>query len=96
MKEALSSRERFRRVASREKADRAAFDLSGCPQTQIDYPETREALKKYLGFSGEDKGGFPLDERILEYFDIDTRMVGGMPTPMTVHNRTEGEVRYDS
>jgi uroporphyrinogen decarboxylase len=96
MKEALSSRERFNRVVRRQQADRAVFDLSGCPQTLIDYEETREALKNHLGFSGEKQGGFPLDERILEYFDIDTRIVGGMPTPKTVHNRVEGEIRYDS
>lgn len=89
-------RERFKRVVAHEKADRAVFDLAGCPQTLIDYPETREALKVYLGFSGEDKSGFPVDGRVLEYFDIDTRIVGGMPTPQTVHNRTIGEIRYDS
>ena len=96
MKEALSSRERFKRVASHVKADRAVFDLCGCPQTLIDYPETRDALKAHLGFSGEDEGRFPIDERILKIFDIDTRLVGGMPTPKTIHNRTEGDIRYNS
>jgi uroporphyrinogen decarboxylase len=62
----------------------------------IDYEETREALKHHIGFSGEKQGGFPLDERILEYLAVDTRIVGGMPTPKTVHNRTEGNIRYDS
>ena len=92
----MTHRERFRRVVNHEEADRAVFDLCGCPQTLIDYQETREALKKSLGFNGEDQGNFPLDERILNYFDIDTRMVGGMATPKTIHNRTEGEIRYDS
>ena len=92
----MTHRERFIRVAAHEKADRAVFDLCGCPQTLIDYPETREALKKLLGYSGEDAGGFPIDERILKDFDIDTRIVGGMPTPETVHNRVDGDVRYDS
>ena len=92
----MTHRERFRRVVTHEKADRAVFDLAGCPQTLIDYPETREALKAHLGFSGEDQGGFPLDERVLKYFDIDTRLVGGMPTPKTEHNRVEGEIQYDS
>jgi uroporphyrinogen decarboxylase len=92
----MTHRERFNRAAARKEADRAVFDLCGCPQTLIDYGETREALKNYLGFSGENQGDFPLDERILECFDIDTRIVGGMPTPRTVHNRVEGEVRYDS
>jgi len=92
----LTHRERFRKVAAHEKADRAVFDLCGCPQTLIDYPQTREALKELLGFKGEKEGNFPLDERILKFFDIDTRVVGGMPTPQTVHNRAEGEVRYNS
>ena len=92
----MTHRERFHRAAGREKADRAVFDLAGCPQTLIDYPETRDALKAHLGFSGNDNSGFPVDERILKYFDIDTRIVGGMPTPQTIHNRTEGETRYDS
>jgi uroporphyrinogen decarboxylase len=96
MKEALSSRERFNAAADHRQADRAVFDLCGCPQTLIDYEDTRKALGACLGFTGPPRGGFPLDERILEYFDIDTRMVGGMPTPKTVHNRAEGEVRYDS
>ena len=92
----MTHRERYKRVASHEKADRAVFDLCGCPQTLIDYPLTREALKAYLGFSGKDEGSFPLDERILKVFDIDTRLVGGMPTPETIHNRVEGEIHYNS
>jgi uroporphyrinogen decarboxylase len=96
MSETLTSRERFNHVVRHEAADRAVFDLCGCPQTLIDYQQTRDSLKDYLGFSGNDKGSFPLDERILEFFNIDTRIVGGMPTPKTVHNRTEGEITYDS
>ena len=104
----MTHRERFRMAAAHEKADRAVFDLCGCPQTLIDYPETRDALKTHLGFSGPDKGNFPLgacraftsdislDERILKYLDIDTRLVGGMATPQTVHNRIEGEIHYNS
>ncbi|AEF80445.1 uroporphyrinogen decarboxylase family protein [Leadbettera azotonutricia] len=92
----MTSRERFNRAIRHETADRAVFDLCGCPQTLIDYQETRDSLKAYFGLSGTDKGGFPLDERILDFFDIDTRIVGGMPTPNTVHNRTEGEIHYDS
>ena len=92
----MTHRERFKHAVSHKKADRAVFDLCGCPQTLIDYPETREALVAYLGFSGESADGFPIDERVLNFFDIDTRIVGGMPTPKTVHNRTENDVIYDS
>jgi uroporphyrinogen decarboxylase len=96
MGESLSPRERFFEVVNHRQADRAVFDLSGCPQTLIDYQETRDALKTFLGFNGAGRGSFPLDERILERFNIDTRIVGGMPTPKTVHNRREGAIRYDS
>ncbi|MDR0761271.1 MAG: hypothetical protein LBF74_14365 [Treponema sp.] len=92
----MTPRERFFETVSHRQVDRAVFDLCGCPQTQIDYQETRDALGACLGFTGAPRGGFPLDERILEYLDIDTRIVGGMPTPKTVHDRTEGDIRYDS
>lgn len=92
----MTHRERFFNAVTHVKADRAVYDLCGNPQTLIDYPQTREALKKKLGYTGKDEGNFPLDERILKKFDIDTRLVGGMPTPKTVHQRTEGEVIYNS
>ncbi|MDR3148021.1 MAG: hypothetical protein LBU00_06595 [Treponema sp.] len=92
----MTPRERFRNVVSHTEADRAVFDLCGCPQTLIDYGETRQALAAFLGFSGPKRGDFPVDERILEQFNIDTRIVGGMPTPTTVHNRVEGGIVYDS
>jgi uroporphyrinogen decarboxylase len=92
----MTHRERFRKAMSHETVDRAVFDLCGCPQTLIDYEETKNALSAYLGFSGARQGNFPLDERILEYFYIDTRIVGGMPTPKTIHDRLEGDIIYDS
>jgi uroporphyrinogen decarboxylase len=93
---AMTHRERFRNAAARIEADRAVFDLCGCPQTLIDYKETRQALAAFLGFTGPAEGGFPVDERILRRFDIDTRIVGGMPAPKTVHNRVEGEIVYNN
>lgn len=92
----MTHRERFARIARRKEADRAVYDFCGSPQTCVDYPETREALGRFLGFSGPAQGIFPVDERILLRFDIDTRLVGGMPTPATVHNRQENGVEYDS
>jgi uroporphyrinogen decarboxylase len=92
----MTHRERFYHAVNHQETDRAVYDLAGCPQTQIDYQGTRDALGAYLGFTGAPLGDFPLDERILEHFDIDTRIVGGMPTPATVHNRVEGEIIYNS
>jgi uroporphyrinogen decarboxylase len=92
----LTHRERFKRAMTHETVDRAVYDLCGCPQTLIDAPDMPEELLAYLGLKGPKQGDFPLDERILERFDIDTRIVGGMPTPKTVHNRVEGEIYFDS
>lgn len=92
----MRHRERFYRVVTHQQADRAVFDLCGSPQTQIDYQETKDALGAALGFAPPPWGDFPIDERILEAFDIDTRIVGGMPTPATVHNREENGITYDS
>ncbi|MCL2057690.1 MAG: methyltransferase [Oscillospiraceae bacterium] len=92
----MTHRERFHSVARREPADRVVFDLCGSPQTGIDYPQTREALAAHLGVFGPKQGPWLIDERILEHFDIDTRLVGGMPTPETVHCRLEGDVRYNA
>jgi len=91
----MNHRERFIKTASREKTDRAVFDLCGCHQTLIDYPETREALAQFLCIKGEKEGDFPLDERILRHFDIDTRVIGGLPAPKTVHNREENGIIYN-
>ena len=92
----MTHRERFVCAAGRLPADRAAYDLCGCQQTLIDYPETREALAEYFGFAGPKQGNFPLDERILQLLNIDTRLVGGLPVPKTVHNRIEKDVYYNS
>ncbi len=49
-----------------------------------------------MGISGEKHGPYNVDERILEALDIDTRRIGGMPTPPTSRCRQENGVMYDS
>ncbi len=92
----MTSRERFFRAARHQAVDRAVFDLCGCPQTLIDGDATRAALTGLLDVTGPKQGEFPLDERALARLGVDTRIVGGMPTPKTVHNRQEGGILYDS
>ena len=92
----MTHRERFYKVVNHEKTDRAVFDLSGSPQTAIDYVETERGLAALLGLKGEKQGSGNVDERILKRFDIDTRRVGGMPTPHTSHIRQEKGVVYDA
>ena len=92
----FTHRERFIAAVRHQETDRAVFDLCGSPQTWIDYQATRDGLAQLLGITGEKQGGFCVDERILEAFDIDTRLVGGMPTPKTSHSRVENGVSYNS
>ena len=88
--------ERFYETVTHGHPDRAVYDLCGSPQTNVDYDVTKQELAALLGIEGEKQGHFNLDERILKALDIDTRRIGGMPTPPSVHSRTEGNVVYDS
>jgi len=92
----MTHRERFHAAVTHQQADRAVYDLCGSPQTAVDIPATRDSLARLLGITGEKQGSFNLDGRVLEALDIDTRLVGGMPTPETSHSRRENEVYYDS
>jgi len=92
----MTHRERFHAAVTHNAPDRAVFDLCGSPQTEVDYQETKDALAALLGISGPKQGDFNLDERILLALDIDTRRIGGMPTPKTAHCREENGVFYNS
>ena len=95
----MEHRERFHRAVNHQKTDRAVFDLSGNPQTRVDYQQTKDALAAELGLEGPAvylTSNHFLDERSLTALDIDTRSVGGMPTPDTSHVREEGGVAYDA
>lgn len=92
----MTHRERFYAAVQHQQADRVVFDLSGSPQTNVDSAKVREDLGKLLCFPTPAPSPYLLDERILVALDIDTRRIGGMPTPKTRHARREGEVSYDS
>lgn len=92
----MTHRERFYKTVTHQDPDRAVYDLTGSPQTNVDYEVTRTELARLLGVSGEKEGHFNLDSRVLEKLDIDTRRIGGMPTPPTGHTRVENGVHYNS
>ena len=92
----MTHRTRFNEVVTHGKPDRAVFDLCGSPQTFVDYQSTRDRIAELLGITGEKKGYFCVDERILEAFDTDLRLIGGMPTPKTSHIRSENGVVYNN
>ncbi|MHC1695082.1 MAG: uroporphyrinogen decarboxylase family protein [Eubacteriales bacterium] len=92
----MTHRERFYAAVRHRTPDRAVFDLAGSPQTNVDSPSVIDRMTRLLGITGEKQGDYNLDERILEALDIDTRRIGGMPTPPTRFCREEGGVIYDS
>lgn len=92
----MTHRERFYEVVTHGHPDRAVYDLSGSPQTNIDYEVTKKELARLLNITGEKQGFYNVDERILTALDIDTRRIGGMPTPVTSHCRKENGITYDS
>lgn len=92
----MTHRERFYETVTHGTPDRAVYDLSGSPQTNVDYEVTRKEISRLLGITGEKQGYFNLDERVLEALDIDTRRIGGMPTPASSHLRKENGIVYDS
>ena len=92
----MTHRKRFMAAVTHQPVDRAVYDLCGSPQTFIDYQVTKDRMAELLGITGEKQGIFCIDERILEALDIDTRLIGGMPTPKTAHVREENGVKYDS
>lgn len=96
MREEMTSRQRFFEAVTHGNPDRAVYDLSGSPQTNIDYEVTRKDMMRLLGFTGAHQGPFNVDVRVLEALHIDTRRIGGMPTPATSHIRQENGIFYDS
>ena len=87
----MTHRERFYESVRHGRPDRAVFDLCGSPQTIVDYDITKNEINNLLGITGDKKGAFCLDERVLEIFDVDTRKIGGMPTPRTSHCGNDSE-----
>ena len=83
----MTHRERFYSAVTHGQPDRAVFDLCGSPQTIVDYDITKDELNRLLGITGQKQGDFCLDERVLIHLDIDTRKIGGMPTPPSSHSK---------
>lgn len=92
----MTHRERFYSAVTHKQPDRAVFDMCGSPQTLIDYEQTKKGLLRLLGITGEKQGSYCIDERVLERFDIDTRLIGGMPTPPTCHCQVYADGYSDS
>ncbi|MGI5895255.1 MAG: uroporphyrinogen decarboxylase family protein [Candidatus Merdivicinus sp.] len=96
----MTRRENFENVMHHKTPEKLILDLGGNPLSTME-GKSEEILLNYLGFdhvSQKDRllfGQTPqLDERILKYFDIDTRSVGGILTPEDSHFRWISENEY--
>jgi len=96
MREEMTHRKRFYEVVTHGNPDRAVYDLAGSPQTCVDYEVTKTGMQEVLGIVGSHEGPYNVDERVLKALRIDTRKVGGLPTPPTSHMRKENGVIYDN
>ncbi|MDR2570957.1 MAG: uroporphyrinogen decarboxylase family protein [Oscillospiraceae bacterium] len=92
----MTHRERFYATVTHQATDRAVFDLCGISQTFVDFQETKDDLAKLMNLTGDPHGDYNIDQRILLALNIDTRCVGGMPTPVSKHRREESGVLYDN
>ncbi|MFO7612431.1 MAG: uroporphyrinogen decarboxylase family protein [Clostridia bacterium] len=82
----MTRRENFIRTMKHEKTDSLILDLGGNPLSSME-GSSPERLLELLGYKPVEKENLPfgkghrIDERILEYLDIDTRAVGTILTP---------------
>jgi len=78
MPNALTPRERFRRIMHHQEADRVPIDLAGCSLTGA-CGAVEDGLRRLLGLDGgRPKTSAYFDERILEALGVDFRDVGGL------------------
>jgi len=81
----MTKRENFDMICRHQKPDHIMIDLGGCPLSRMEKGCERRLLD-FLGYSLNERdsspGSKPTDERLLRYFDIEVRSVGGMIKPV--------------
>ncbi len=95
----MSRRSDFQKILRHEQPEKLILDLGGCPQSNMD-GKSMYMLLEHLGYDIPDKierlrfgKTRRIDERLQEYFDIDTRSVGEiyMPKDSQYHIISEDE-----
>ena len=95
----MGRREDFARTMRHEKPENLIIDFGGNPLSSME-GESENKLLEFLGLGKKQGGDLPfgktrrLDERLLRYFDIDTRSVGEIFTPQDSHFQTISETEY--
>jgi len=84
----MNSRERFECAMARRTPDRVPLDIGGTPLTGM-RPRRQERLLDLLGFPGCNvEFGQGVDERILQWAEVDFRTVGNILSLPSRHTRT--------
>lgn len=82
----MSRRTDFNKILNHEKPEKLILDLGGNPLSSME-GDSPEQLLRFLGYEPSPKENLPfgkghrVDDRILDYLDIDTRSVGTILTP---------------
>lgn len=81
----MDYRKRFSETVKHQQVDRLPFDLAGTSLTGMENPESIKNLQQCLGLTQSYDGWYTkFDDRILRFFDIDIRRVGGILSPASV------------
>lgn len=87
-------REAFEQTIAHQTPSRLIMDLGGCPLSGMEGKSPR-TLADFLGYSGyESLTGYGVDERILQYLDIDTRGIGWILRPEKSVYRQISDTEY--
>ena len=95
----MGRREDFERTMRHEQPGNLILDLGGNPLSTME-GDSENRLLEFLGYERKDEGPLlfgktrRLDERILKCFDIDTRSVGEILTPLDSHFRWISDTEY--
>ena len=95
----MGRREDFARTMRHEKPENLLIDLGGNPLSSME-GNSESRLLDFLGFGPKQNENLPfgrvrrLDERLLTYFDIDTRSVGQILVPQDSHFQRISDTEY--
>lgn len=93
----MTSRENFAKIIHHEIPDHIVIDFGGCPLSRIE-PDCEKRLLDYLGFPSRPPDHTPgsrrVDERLMQYFGVEVRAVGGMMKPQHSLYRKLSDTEY--
>lgn len=95
----MGRREDFARTMRHVRPERLLIDFGGNPLSTME-GESENKLLEFLGFPKKPEQNLPfgktrrLDERLLQYFDVDTRSVGEILTPQDSHYQVLSPTEY--